>query len=45
MLPERLSTDLTSLVEGRERAAVVVELTVAADGADDRVDRLPRAAC
>src|SRR4029453_1482470 len=32
MLPVRLSTDLTSLVEGRERAAVVVELNVAGDG-------------
>jgi exoribonuclease-2 len=33
MLPERLSTDLTSLAEGQERAAIVVEMTIARDGA------------
>jgi exoribonuclease-2 len=32
MLPERLSTDLTSLNEGEDRCAIVVELDVAADG-------------
>ncbi len=32
MLPERLSTDLTSLVEGQDRSAIVVELMVTADG-------------
>ena len=32
MLPERLSTDLTSLGEGQERLAIVVEMVVAADG-------------
>jgi VacB/RNase II family 3'-5' exoribonuclease len=32
MLPERLSTDLTSLGEGVDRAAVVVEFQVAPDG-------------
>jgi exoribonuclease-2 len=32
MLPEKLSTDLTSLGEGDERLAVVMEMVVAADG-------------
>lgn len=41
MLPERLATDLTSLNEGADRLAVVVELRIAADGrvADSRVLR------
>ena len=32
MLPERLSTNLTSLAEGQDRPAVVIDVTVAADG-------------
>jgi len=32
MLPEKLSTDLTSLAEGTERLAIVVEMAVNADG-------------
>lgn len=33
MLPEKLSTDLTSLGEGQNRLAIVVEMVIAADGA------------
>ena len=32
MLPEKLSTDLTSLGEGQERLAIVMEMVIAADG-------------
>lgn len=38
MLPERLSTDLTSLNEGENRCAIVVELDVAEDGTIVRED-------
>lgn len=32
MLPEKLSTDLTSLAEGQERLAIVVDMVIASDG-------------
>jgi VacB/RNase II family 3'-5' exoribonuclease len=32
MLPEKLSTDLTSLGEGQERLAIVLEMVIATDG-------------
>ena len=38
MLPDRLSTDLTSLNEGEDRCAIVVELDVAANGTIARED-------
>jgi VacB/RNase II family 3'-5' exoribonuclease len=33
MLPEKLSTNLTSLAEGQERLAIVIEIVIAVDGA------------
>ena len=42
MLPERLSNDLTSLVEGQDRLAVVMELSVT-EGGDVRSVRVYRA--
>jgi exoribonuclease-2 len=38
MLPERLSTDLTSLAENQERLSLVIELTIAPDGAVSAAD-------
>jgi VacB/RNase II family 3'-5' exoribonuclease len=33
MLPEKLSTNLTSLAQGEDRLAIVIDMTIAADGA------------
>ena len=41
MLPERLCTDLTSLAEGEDRLAVVVEMVVGEDGPVTRPDLYP----
>ncbi len=38
MLPERLSTDLTSLAAGEERASLVIDMTVSADGVVSAAD-------
>jgi VacB/RNase II family 3'-5' exoribonuclease len=38
MLPERLSTDITSLGEAKDRLAIVIEMQVAADGAVEASD-------
>ena len=43
MLPLALSTGLTSLVEGEDRAAIVIEMVVAADGSLGRSNVYPRA--
>ena len=42
MLPEELSTDLTSLGEGAARRALVIEFLVAADGAVSRPESIGR---
>jgi exoribonuclease-2 len=41
MLPEKLSTDLTSLAQGRERLAIVIDMTVRADGTLSASDLYP----
>jgi VacB/RNase II family 3'-5' exoribonuclease len=41
MLPEQLSTDLTSLVAGQDRLAVVTEMVVAPDGTVRETDFFP----
>ena len=42
MLPERLSTDLTSLADQQDRLAIVIEFVVSADGIAEDVRRLRR---
>ncbi|HZR45085.1 MAG TPA: RNB domain-containing ribonuclease [Candidatus Manganitrophaceae bacterium] len=41
MLPEKLSTDLTSLKDGAERSAVVVEMIVSRDGSPGKSEIYP----
>ena len=41
MLPEALSTDLTSLVEGSDRLAIVIEMVIASDGSIASSDIYP----
>ena len=41
MLPEQLSTDVTSLVAGQDRLAIVTEMIVAADGTVGKTDFYP----
>ncbi len=43
--PSELSTDLTSLGENQDRAAIVIEMTVDADGQHSGRPRLPRLWC
>jgi len=45
MLPERLSTDLTSLALDAERMAMVIEIVVAADGTTRSHDVYPALVC
>jgi VacB/RNase II family 3'-5' exoribonuclease len=45
MLPEKLSTDLTSLSEGQERLAIVIEMIVGADGTVSESDVYRAAVC
>ena len=37
MLPEKLSTDLTSLGEGQDRLSLVIQMVVAADGSQNDI--------
>jgi len=41
MLPERLSTGITSLNDGEDRLAIVIEMTVAPDGSVAASDLYP----
>ncbi|HEV7390984.1 MAG TPA: ribonuclease catalytic domain-containing protein, partial [Burkholderiales bacterium] len=45
MLPEKLSTDLTSLGEGQERLAIIIEMIVGADGTVGESDVYRAAVC